>query len=234
MRMTARTMVVVLALAVSACATMSTPAQRAQALVDSARLTVLGFENSRDSQMALFREQLKKAQGVLIFPNLLKAGLMVGLEGGSGVLVARGPDGTWGYPAFYTLGAGSIGWQIGGQSADAIMLLRSPAAVRAVVEHQGKLGVDIGVTVGAVGAGAEAATTANLGADVLVFSRAVGIYGGASLEGAVIARRNDLNGAYYAPGTTPRQIVYGGSVGNAHADALRRALAAGAGGLGAK
>lgn len=234
MRATVRMAAVLVAVLVSACATMNTPLQRAGSLVDSARLTVLAFERSHDSQMDLFRAQLKKAQGVLIFPSLLKAGLMVGVEGGSGVLVARGPDGTWGYPAFYTLGAGSVGWQIGGQSADTIMLLRSPGAVRAVVENQGKLGADIGVTVGAVGAGAEAATTTNFGADVLVFSRAVGFYGGASLEGAVIARRNDLNGAFYAPGTTPRQIVFDRSARNPRADALRRVLAAGTDGSVAK
>lgn len=197
----------------------------AEGLVEKARLTVEGFKESQEEPYKLFRSELKKAQGLLIFPNMLKAGFIFGAEGGSGVLIARDASGNWGYPAFYTMGGGSFGLQIGGQSAEIVLLLRNKGAVESVIKHQGKFGADMEVTVANVGAGMEASTTSNLGADILAFSRAAGIYGGGSVEGSVIARRNDWNEAFYGPGATPESIVLQGWQKNPAADRLRASLA---------
>ncbi len=196
---------------------------KAAALVDKASWTVETFKQRNDPQMDLFRDLLREAQGVAVFPAAFKGGFIVGAEYGDGVLLARNPSG-WSYPAFYTMGGGSLGLQIGGQVAEIILILRSRKAVEAVVKHQGKLGADAEISVGTIGAGMEGATTANLGADIVVFSYAAGLYAGGSVEGSVLARRNDYNQAYYGTSVSPEAILYGQGVANPQADGLRATL----------
>ncbi len=173
-----------------------------------------------------FKKYLPEARGVLIFPALVKAGFIVGAEGGTGVLVARGKDGKWGYPAFYTLGAASVGFQIGVQDTETILVIRNDKALQSIITRQGKFGADISVTAGVVGAGMEASTTTNLDLDVLAFTNAkVGAFVGASLEGAVLARRRDFNESFYGKGATPERIVLEGRYKNAQANGLISVLA---------
>jgi len=196
----------------------------ASALVDAARWTIESFKTGRKDSDQAFRSNLKTAQGVAIFPNVTKAAFIIGIEGGSGVLLARGEDGTWSYPAFYTLGGPSFGLQAGGASSEVVLILRSRGAVDAVLNNQGKVGGDMQMILGEFGAGVEAATTTNVGADIVGFSRGQGILFGVSLEGSFIGRRNDLNSAFYAPGAAPWAIVRDGKFSNPTADALRQAL----------
>jgi len=214
----------VLAVALSACAEMNrTPQATAQDLVNQATDTVQRFKGMPD--LARFAEYMETARGVVVLPSIIKGGFMVGGEGGNGVLLARLDDGQWSPPAFYILGAASFGLQAGLQDTEVVLVLRSDKAVDAVIEHQGKLGADAGLTVGMIGQGAEVSTTANIGVDVLAFANAkVGLFGGASLEGAVLARRTDLNEAYYGKGAMPRAILYERRFSNPQADALRAAL----------
>jgi len=212
-------------LATAACSRAPSPADAAQELVDKARWTVESFKQREAPQTALFRDLLAKAEGVVVFPGAYRAGFIVGAEYGSGVMLVRQPSGGWSPPAFYALGAGSIGLQIGGQVAETILIVRTRKAAEALVKHQGKVGADLGVTVGTVGGGMEGAVTTNLGADVVVFSYAAGLYAGGSIEGSVLARRKDYNEAYYGPGATPDAILFGQALGNPGADALRQVLA---------
>ncbi len=178
-------------------------------------------------QMADFKQEIVNARAVVVLPTVLKAGYFLGGEGGNGVLIVRGADGMWSHPAFYTLGGASFGLQFGVQDTEIILVLRSDRALKAILEHQAKLGADAGITVGMVGMGVEASTTTALGPDVLAFANSIiGLYGGASLEGAVLVRRTDLNEAFYAPGATPRAIVFENKYTNPKAEALRAALAA--------
>ena len=166
------------------------------------------------------------ARAVVILPSVTKAGFVIGAEGGNGVLLARDPSATWGYPAFYFLGAASVGFQAGIQNTEIILVVRNDQALDAILRHQGKLGVDAGLSIVFVGLGMEASTTTSLGADVLAFANAnVGIFAGASLEGAALVRRRDLNEAFYSPGATPRSIVIDGRHQNPEADRLRAVLA---------
>ena len=105
-----------------------------------------------------------------------------------------------------------------------ILVLRTQRAVEAIVSNQGKFGADLQLTFGTLGAGMEAATTTNLGADVVGFANAAGIFGGVSLEGAGIVRRVDFNQAYYGPDATARGIVIEHRFTNPEADALRQAI----------
>lgn len=178
----------------------------AQDLVRLSAETYNRFQS--DPNLARFRGALDGAHGYAIFPAVLKAGFVLGAEGGNGVLVVRGGDGAFGPPAFYTLASGSVGFQVGAQSSEMIMALRNQKAVEAVLKHQGKFGADMGVTMGVIGAGLEASTTSALGADIVALANGlVGIYGGVSLEGAALVRRADLNEAYYGTGAEPRAIT---------------------------
>ena len=166
---------------------------------------------------------LKDAKGVLIFPSLLKAGFFFGAEGGSGLLLSRNSDGTWGYPAFFTLGAVSFGLQFGGQDSETVFAIMSGRGIDSIIDQEVKLGVDVSVAVGPVGIGASAATTVQL-ADVYSFSRARGAYAGASFEGAVIHGRKDLNEEFYGSRVSATEIVLEKKYSSAEADKLRALL----------
>ncbi len=215
------------AIALGSCAELRRePGSIAIDLVNQARETVQRFKGMPD--LKLFAGYMGTAKGIVILPTVIKGGLVFAGEGGNGVLLAKRDDGSWSPPAFYLLAAASFGLQAGLQDTEIVLILRSDKAVDAVVKHQGKIGADAGVTVGLIGAGAEISTTTNIGVDVLAFANSkIGLFGGAALEGAVLARRTDLNDAYYGPGTSPREILYGGRFDNPQADALRATLAGG-------
>ena len=201
-----------------------TPAEAAQDIVDRATATVERFATGKDDLG--FAKYLARAKAVVILPRAIKAGFIFGAEAGNGVLVVRGADGAWSPPAFYSLAGASFGFQIGIQDVETVLVVRNEKAIDAILEHQAKFGADAGLTVGMLGAGVEAATTANLDADVLAFTHAiVGAYGGVSFEGAALVRRKDLNEAYYGAGAAPRAIVRAGKHSNAKAAPLSAALA---------
>ena len=201
-----------------------TPAQGADRLIVWSEDTLRNF--ARLPELKDFVTYIPTARAVMILPAIVKAGFFFGAEAGSGVLLARNADGTWGYPAFYTLGAASFGLQFGIQDTETILIIRTVGALQAIIKDQGKFGADLGITAGVVGAGMEASTTTNLRLDVLAFTNAkVGAFVGASLEGAVLARRRDMNEAFYGRGATPEAIVIQGRHKNAKADSLRSALA---------
>ncbi|MAI10676.1 MAG: hypothetical protein CBD27_10275 [Rhodospirillaceae bacterium TMED167] len=190
-------------------------------VIDS--LKALEILKNREDRL-VFLSALKNAAGVAIFPAVYKAGFFVGAEGGNGLIMARDTQGNWGYPAFYTLAGGSWGIQFGGQRAGVVLILRSRKAVEAVLKHQGKAGADLGIALGSMGAGLEGSTTTNLAADIVAFSDAKGLFGGVSLEGTAIVRRNDLNREYYGAAVTPAAILIEHAYRNAQADTLRNAL----------
>jgi len=194
-----------------------------QGLIDQARITVQDF--SGDNNFGDLRRRLPNARGVMIFPQLIKGSFIVGGEGGSGLLLARN-NGSWSQPAIYTLAAGSIGFQIGGEVSEVVLLLNTARAVDAILRNEFKLGADASVAAGPVGAGIEASTTSNLGADILSYARSKGLAAGVSVEGAVITARHSRNQAYYGRSIHPRDILYGNAVSNPGTEGLRSALLA--------
>ncbi len=171
------------------------------------------------------RKFMKNAKGVLIVPNMIKGAFIFGGEGGSGVLLVKGANGVWSYPAFYTLGGISWGLQIGGSSSQIMMLLMTDNGVNALLEDKKlKFGADLGVALGPVGGGAEAAATLG-SADVLAWSLSKGAYLGISLEGSIVEPREGLNGDYYGEEVLTKPIVLEGKHRNPNADPLRNALA---------
>jgi len=218
---------VVLVLPLAACATKPmTDGERANQLVRAAEMTFDKFQVSKDEPMDEYRKLLPKAEGIIILPGVIKGGFVLAAEGGSGVMLARGADGTWSQPAFYFLAAGSVGLQAGAQVGDAVLLIFNRDAVQSIIDHQGKLGADLGLVVGTIGAGVEASTTTNVGADVMVFTQGIGVFAGGSLEAAALVKRTDFNTAFYGEPLQPGEIVFQGRGENAAADSLRAKLAA--------
>ena len=218
------TALLVIVFGLSACAEMHRDKRStANDLVNQATETVQRFKSMPD--LKKFANYMPNARGIVVLPSVIKGGFLLGGEGGNGVLLAKTDNGSWSSPAFYALGAASFGIQMGLQDTEIILVLRSDEAVTAILEHQGKLGADAGLTLGTIGKGVEISTTANIGVDILAFANSkIGLFGGAALEGAVLVRRVDLNEAYYGQGTTPRGILYQGQGQNPQANGLRAAL----------
>jgi lipid-binding SYLF domain-containing protein len=207
---------------------MADDAQDARHLVDKARLTFESFMADKDLGPSV-RSLVKRAKGVLIYPQVLKGAFLVGVSGGSGVLLAHDAKARkWGGPAFYTIGEASFGLQAGGQASEVILVALTDRGVTALLSTSAKLGADAGVALGPVGAGAEAAT-ANLSADIISYSRAQGLYAGISLEGAVVAARDGLNKAYYGKEVTPTAILVRHEATNPQAAGLIGAVSKAAG-----
>lgn len=212
-------------LAVTVAAIAPAAAQKAeQEIVDKARITVESLR--RDTDHPSLNPTLAKAKAVLIIPSLLKAGFILGGEGGSGVLLARTADGGWSGPAFYTLASGSVGLQIGAQDAEVIFIVMTDKGLKQVIQNQFKLGADASVAVGPKGTGVEAATTLAMGADIYSFSKTRGAYAGGSFEGSYIAAREEWNKAYYGQTLSVDDIVLHNKAPNPGAAALKQALAA--------
>jgi len=128
----------------------------------------------------------KEAQGVAIFPGVLKAGFFVGGRFGHGVLLVREKDDSWGPPTFLRIRGGSLGFQVGAQSTDLILLFKTKDGVDRILQGKRKvtLGADLAVAAGPVGRQAEAATDAQLRAEIYSYSRSRGLFAGLALEGA--------------------------------------------------
>jgi lipid-binding SYLF domain-containing protein len=188
------------------------------ALVEKARLTVESMAREQNLPIA---EYLKRSKAVLIVPQFLKAGFIIGGAGGSGVLVARGQQG-WSDPAFMTMGAGSIGLQIGAEAQEVLLMVMTDKGLDAILKDNVKLGGNASIAVGPVGAGASAATTTNLNADIVSFARSKGLYGGVSFEGAVVANRPEWNEAYYGRKLSGSEAIHARP---SKAAALRQSLA---------
>jgi lipid-binding SYLF domain-containing protein len=180
-----------------------------QGLVDRARVTFENFMTDKDH--IWLRENLNQAKGLIIIPSLLKAGFFIGGSGGSGVLIVKNDKtGQWSQPAFYTLGAGSLGIQFGAEAAEIIMMVRTQKAVDKLFTSSFKLGGDTSIAVGPVGAGVKSSVVA----DILSFSRTKGAYAGVSLEGSVIKTKDKWNEAYYGKAVRPIDIIVKRSVSN--------------------
>lgn len=166
---------------------------------------------------------LARARGVFVIPSYYKAGFIIGGSYGDGVLLKRLRDGTFGDPAFYRMASGSIGLQAGMQSAETMFLILTDKGMQAMLDDEFKIGANVGISIGSVGAGAEASTTTNVGNDIVAYSRNAGLFAGGSFEGSVIEPRKDWNAAVYGVDMSqPEAIINRSQL--FYADALRKAL----------
>jgi lipid-binding SYLF domain-containing protein len=199
-------------------------ARDAQQLVEKAKLTFEAFLADPDMSDGL-RALVRRGKGVLIYPQVLRGAFIIGVSGGSGVLLARDEKANaWGGPAFYTIREASFGLQAGGDAAEIVLVALTERGIAAFQSSSIKLGTGVAIAVGPVGAGAEAATQ-GLSADIISYTRTKGLYAGLSLNGAVVATRPGLNQAYYGKEVSPTDILIRRTVTNPQAAPLIEAVA---------
>jgi SH3 domain-containing YSC84-like protein 1 len=196
---------------------------RRQSLVDQSLRSASKVLSGKDYPDAL--RNMGKARGVIIVPELVQGGFILGAAGGRGVLVGRTSPTHWTYPAFYNLGSGSVGFQAGAKVSEIVFIILTEKGLAAILDHKFKFGAEAGVTMVAVGIGLEGASTAATGADIVAYASSNGLFAGASLEGSYIDPDNDWNALYYGAGATGRQIVMDGRFSNPGAEPLRQFLA---------
>jgi lipid-binding SYLF domain-containing protein len=162
------------------------------------------------------QEVIEKAECVIVFPSVLKAAFVVGASYGRGAMVCRtGKDfrGPWGAPAMYALEGGSVGFQIGGQATDLVLLVMNERGADSILNSKVKLGGDASVAAGPIGRDASADTDAYMRAEILSYSRTRGLFAGVSLEGSTLRPDDDATADVYGRKLTAREIVMGGKVG---------------------
>ncbi|PPU57001.1 hypothetical protein XdyCFBP7245_08115 [Xanthomonas dyei] len=152
---------------------------------------------------------LDEARAIVVIPDTLKAGLVIGGRRGHGLMSMKNADGSWSQPVFVKLTGGSIGFQAGVQSSDVVLVFRNDRSLDNIVNGKFTLGADAGVAAGPVGRNAAAATDGQLKAEIWSWSRARGLFAGVALDGAVLQIDDaaDLNS--YGGGATPRMIFEG-------------------------
>ena len=140
---------------------------------------------------------LGKAYGIAVIPNVIKAAYGIGGRHGRGVLLVRREDGECSNPSFISLTGGSIGWQIGIQSADIILVFKSRKSIESISRGKFTLGADASVAAGPVGRHAEASTDIQLRAEIYSYSKSRGLFAGISIEGAALRIDHNANSDFY-------------------------------------
>jgi len=213
-------------IAASALAFTATPAfaqNEGQVLVGKAETTLTNF--LRDPEMKWLQQNIGRAKGVLIVPEIVKAGFIIGGSGGRGLLVAK-EGGKWVGPAFYTLATASVGFQAGVAASENVTLVMTQKGMDSLLASTFKMGADASVAAGPVGAGAKS----DVVADLITFARSKGLYGGLNLDGTVVSVNDDWNKAYYGKPVLPPDILVRASVSNKDASKLLAEVSKAAGG----
>ena len=197
--------------------------QQEQALVDRATLAVQEVMTAGDRPQDA-QDFLRRARAVMVCPRIFRAGFIIGGEGGSCVLAGRDGGGSWSSPAFYSMGAGSIGLQAGIQDATVVIMIMNDRALQALLDSQFRLGADASVSFATLGAGIQGGTTTAAGADIVAVAKSRGLFAGMTLQGSVMTYLSDYVRNYYGRDVSARQIVIGMEVHNPGSDPLRAML----------
>lgn len=161
----------------------------------------------RIPEQAIPANLLARAYAVAVIPDVVKLGFGLGARHGRGIVVVRQDDGSWSAPAFVALTGGSIGWQIGAQSTDVILVFKTRKGVDGIANGKLTLGADASVAAGPVGRQASAATDLEFEAEVVSYSRNRGLFAGVALEGSGVTMDQKANAAFYGDaGMTPERI----------------------------
>ncbi len=192
-------------------------AEKAAELVVEAADTVSYFAN--DSAFEPLWEMADDAKAMVIVPKSIRGGFILGASGGNAVMIARNEDGSWSEPTFLTIGSISFGFQAGLEGSETVLLVMTQRGMEHLLSTTVKLGADLSLAAGPIGAGAKAQTV-----DVLAFSRSRGLYGGVSLEGAILKSRHSWNEDYYQANVTPADIIYREKVSQPQSAVLQNAV----------
>jgi lipid-binding SYLF domain-containing protein len=161
------------------------------------------------------QDLIDKAECIIVYPSVVKAAFVIGGSYGRGAMTCRSGEhftGPWSAPSMMALEGGSIGFQIGGQATDFVLLVMNPRGARAILKSKVKLGADASVAGGPKGRTANASTDATLRAEVLSYSRARGLFAGVSLEGSTVRPDDDANERVYGKNVAADDIIFKGAV----------------------
>ncbi|HSE98631.1 MAG TPA: lipid-binding SYLF domain-containing protein [Blastocatellia bacterium] len=167
-----------------------------EAMEESREASEVFNEIMKTPDKAIPKELLEKAEAIAVFPDVIKAALIVGGQGGDGVISRRTSSG-WSAPVFFKMRGGSFGAQIGAESTDYVLLFMNEGALKGLLEDKFEIGGEVSIAAGPVGRTAAASTNVTLDAGILSYSRSKGAFIGASIKGAQISPQNDLNSAIY-------------------------------------
>lgn len=165
-------------------------------------------EMTKESDKSIPVGLIRDCAGIAILPDVIKAGFVVGGRFGRGVVLVRTKNG-WSDPVFIDIKGGSVGWQAGVQSADVILVFRTPRSVENITKGKFTLGADIGVAAGPLGRTAEASTDTQLKAEILSYSRSRGLFAGLSFQGSSIQDDPKANGQFYGGTMSAREVLDG-------------------------
>ena len=161
------------------------------------------------------QDLIDKAECIIVYPSVVKAAFVLGASYGRGAMVCRTGEhftGPWSAPTMMALEGGSIGFQIGGQATDFVLLVMNPRGARAILKNKVKLGADASAAAGPKGRNAAAETDVSLRAEVLTYSRARGLFAGVSLAGSSVRPDNGANQSVYGKKVEAESIIFKGAV----------------------
>jgi SH3 domain-containing YSC84-like protein 1 len=204
----------VLALAICVCSTLPVLAQQKEddRLATSAQVLK---EILAAPDKGIPRDLLNKADCVVVYPTVVKAAFVVGGSYGKGVITCRtgaNYNGPWSPPAMFALEGGSVGFQIGGQATDFVLLIMNESGAKSVMSSKVKIGADASAAAGPVGRTTSAETDIVMKAQILSYSRSRGVFAGVSLEGSTLRSDDGANKNLYGQDLSAKDIVYGGKV----------------------
>jgi lipid-binding SYLF domain-containing protein len=176
------------------------------------RATEVFSEIMRTPDKGIPEDLLNKSSCIAIIPGVTKAGFVVGGDYGKGIVTCRRPDGTFSAPSFLTIGGGSFGLQIGVERIDLVMLIMNRHGMERLISDKFTIGADASAAAGPVGRHTSADTDASLNAEILTYSRAKGLFGGLTLDGAVVKQDKHENHEFYGRDVTSREILMDGAV----------------------
>jgi lipid-binding SYLF domain-containing protein len=197
-----------------AAGSLAAPFARAADTVADLEGTIHGAEKvladiRHDKAFGNARQLLRSARGVMIVPQLLKGGFIVGGEGGQGVIMVRTNAG-WSQPAFYVIGAASLGLQIGAEAAEMVLFFMTEKGLQGVLRNEFKIGAQAGLTVITLGSNVEGAIGGPTPPDIVVWASASGLYGGLTIDGSIIRAEPNKDSLFYGRRVTSRDVLYGG------------------------
>jgi len=161
------------------------------------------------------QDLLDKAECVIVYPSVLKAAFVVGGSYGRGAMTCRTGEhftGPWSAPAMMALEGGSVGFQIGGQATDFVLLVMNDRGAHSILKSKVKLGADASAAAGPVGRNASAETDVTMRAEILTYSRARGLFAGISLAGSSVRPDSDANARIYGKKVEAESIIFKGAV----------------------
>lgn len=175
-------------------------------------IKVLNDIKTMDEDKTLPASMIEKSEGIVILPKIVKAGFVIGGKHGKGIAIIKEANGQWSNPLFVKMTGGSIGWQIGVQKIELILVFRDRDTVRSIANGEFEIGADASATAGPVGRSASASTNAKLEAEIYSYSKSKGLFAGISLDGSTLKMDDKRNDKFYGKDNVSASQIFDNQV----------------------